>query len=102
MENKRYLEPSLSLSDRPEVRGKADTDGGAYLLPLNPPLLTHDVSPSRRFGRMGSDGHEWLIERGRWLLTVLTLFETKWVLYATGPVGPLHSALKVNYLQLGR
>ena len=55
------MSTNYELSARPEVRGTADTDGGAYSPSGQSTSYTlTTLSSSKSYGPTGSDGHEWL------------------------------------------
>ena len=84
----RYEGQLMSLSAWPEVRGTADTNGGAYS-PFRSILLvlTHDFIIICVYGPTGSDGHE-RKDADAALRTIFVPFKAKGVRYAWGPVQP--------------
>ena len=76
-------------SARPEVRGTAVSDGGAYS-PFRSILLvlTHDFIIICVYGPTCSDGHEWMVPTRMLVAHHFWPFEVKGVLYAWSPVQP--------------
>ena len=88
------MRSNFLLSAWPEVRGTADTDGGAYS-PFRSILLvlTHDYIIIQIYGPTGGDGQNGLNRLGRWECAPFqTPFETKGVLYAWGHVQPANGS----------
>ena len=87
-------------SARPEVRGTAGVDVGAYLPFLPPPRTPSRLSSFWSTDeRTGTD--RTLIERGRCLCTILRAVCGEGGGVCHGPVRPPHSASSVNYHLLG-